>query len=104
VPHYVPGMDETRILALRALRELLDNDGPGDWDDLVACYRALRKAIAKNKPIKRKDRARIAEHLRRLGWTEFAIDAATTHTGARAGQERGRHNATEERVDWQFLT
>jgi hypothetical protein len=30
-------MDETRILALRALRELLDNDGPGDWDDLIAC-------------------------------------------------------------------
>jgi hypothetical protein len=33
---------------------------------------------------KRKDRARVAELLRRLGWTEFAIDAATTHTGARA--------------------
>jgi hypothetical protein len=76
-------MGETRILALRALRELLDNDGPDDWDELVACYRALRKAIAKNKPMKRKDRARVAEHLRRLGWTEFAIDAATTHTGAR---------------------
>jgi hypothetical protein len=54
VPYYVSGMDETRMLALRALRELLDNDDPGDWDDLVACYRALRKAIAKNKPIKRK--------------------------------------------------
>jgi hypothetical protein len=48
VPHYVPGMGERRILALRALRELLDNDGPDDWDALVACYRALRKAIAKN--------------------------------------------------------
>jgi hypothetical protein len=70
-------MDETRILALRVLRELLDNDGPDDWDELVACYRALRKAIAKNKPMKRKDRACVAEHLRRLGWTEFAIDAAT---------------------------
>jgi hypothetical protein len=32
--------------------------------------------------MKRKARARVAEHLRRLGWTEFAIDAATTHTGA----------------------
>jgi hypothetical protein len=84
VPHYGPGMDETRILALRALRELLDNDGPDDWDELIACYRAMRKAIAKNKRMKRKDRARVAEHLRRLGWTEFAIDAATTHTGARA--------------------
>jgi hypothetical protein len=82
VPYYVSGMDEIRMPALRALRELLDNDDPGDWDDLVACYRALRKAIAKNKPIKRKDRARIAEHLRRLGWTEFAIDAATTRAKA----------------------
>jgi hypothetical protein len=44
---------------------------------LVACYRALRKAIAKNKPMKRKDRARVAERLRGLGWTEFAIGAAT---------------------------
>jgi hypothetical protein len=97
-------MDETRILALRALCELLDDDGRDERDDLVACYRALRKAIAKNKPMKRKDRARVAEHLRKLGWTEFAIDAATTHTGARAGQERDRHNATEARVNWQFLT
>jgi hypothetical protein len=52
-------MDETRILALRALRELLDDDGRDDRDDLVACYRAMRKAIAKNKPMTRK--------LRRLG-------------------------------------
>jgi hypothetical protein len=71
-------MNETRMLALRTMRELLDNDGPDDWDELVACYRALRKAIAKNKPMKRKDRARIAEHLRGLGWTEFAIGAATS--------------------------
>ena len=70
-------MDETRILALRALRELLDNDGWDDRDDLVACYRALRKAIAKNRPMKRKDRARVAEHLRRLGWSEGAIGVAT---------------------------
>jgi Divergent InlB B-repeat domain len=70
-------MDETRILALRALRELLDDDGRDDRDDLVACYRALRKAIAKNKPMKRKDRARISEHPHRLGWSEGAIGAAT---------------------------
>jgi hypothetical protein len=50
-------MNETRMLALRTMRELLDNDGPDDWDELVACYRALRKAIAKNKPMKRKDSA-----------------------------------------------
>ena len=68
VPKYVPDMDETRILALRALRELLDNDGRDTRDDLVACYRALRKAIAKNRPMKRKDRARVAEHLR--SWME----------------------------------
>jgi hypothetical protein len=77
VPQYVPGMDETRILALRALRELLDDSECDDRDDLVACYRALRKAIAKNKPMKRKDRARVAERLRRLGWSEGAIGAAT---------------------------
>jgi hypothetical protein len=27
--------------------------------------------------MKRKDRTRVAEHLRGLGWTEFAIGAAT---------------------------
>jgi hypothetical protein len=70
-------MDEARILALRALRELLDDDGRDDCDDLAGCYRTLRKAIAKNKPMKRKDRARISEHLRRLGWSEGAIGAAT---------------------------
>jgi hypothetical protein len=48
-------MDETRIIALRALRELLDDAGPDDWDDLVASYRALHNAITKNKPMTRKD-------------------------------------------------
>ena len=49
-------MDETQmILALRALRELLDDAGPDDWDDLVASYRALHNAITKNKPMTRKD-------------------------------------------------
>jgi hypothetical protein len=89
-------MDEARILALRALRELLD-DGRDDWDDLVACYRALRKAIAKNKPMKRKDRARVAEHLRSLGWTEFAIGAATAQTGAYAGTGYAATNELEGR-------
>jgi hypothetical protein len=56
---------------------------PGDWDELIACYRALRKAIAKNKPMKRKDRARISEHLRRLGWSEGAIGAATNELEGR---------------------
>jgi hypothetical protein len=48
-------MDETRIIALRALRELLDDAGPDDWDDLVASYRALHNAITKNKPMTLKD-------------------------------------------------
>ena len=26
-------MNETRMLALRTMRELLDNDGPDDWDE-----------------------------------------------------------------------
>jgi hypothetical protein len=26
-------MNETRMLALRALRELVDNDGSDDWDE-----------------------------------------------------------------------
>jgi hypothetical protein len=88
VSKYVPGMDETRILALRALRELLDDDGRDDRDDLVACYRALRKAIVKNKPMMRKDRARVAAarpHPQRRGATWFqrqqgAIPAAEPST------------------------
>jgi hypothetical protein len=74
-------MDETRIIALRALRELLDDAGPDDWDDLVASYSALNNAITKKKPMTRKNRARIAEHLRRLGWRERAIGEATTICG-----------------------
>jgi len=51
------GMDETQmILALRALRELLDNGDRDDEDELVASYRALGKAIVKNKPMTGKDR------------------------------------------------
>jgi len=76
------GMDETQmILALRALRELLDNGDRDDEDELVASYRALGKAIVKNKPMTRKDRARVAEYLREAGWRERAIDAATARVG-----------------------
>jgi hypothetical protein len=39
-------MDETQDLALRALRELLDDPERNDWDDLLAANRALIKAIA----------------------------------------------------------
>ena len=46
------GMDETQmILALQALRELLNNGDRDDEDELVASYRALGKAIVKNKPM-----------------------------------------------------
>ena len=50
-------------------------------DDPVASYRALGKAIVKNKPMTRKDRARVAEYLREAGWRERAIDAATARVG-----------------------
>ena len=71
-------MDETQmILALRALRELLDNGDRDDGDELVASYRALGKAIVKNKPMTRKDRTRVAKYLREAGWRERAIGAAT---------------------------
>ena len=61
-------MDETQmILALRALRELLDN---GDRD--------------KNKPMTGKDRTRVARYLREAGWGEGAIGAATAQAGVHA--------------------
>jgi hypothetical protein len=75
------GMDETQmILALRALRELLDNGDRDDEDELVASYRALGKAIVKNKLMTRKDRTRVAKYLREAG----ARDGATPQTGIHA--------------------
>ena len=79
------GMDETQmILALQALRELLNNGDRDDEDELVASYRALGKAIVKNKPMTRKDRTRVARYLREAGWDEGAIGAATAQAGAHA--------------------
>jgi hypothetical protein len=72
---------------LRALRERFDDDGRDDWDDLAGCYRALGKAIVKNKPMTRKDRARVAKYLREAGWRERAIGAATAQTGIHAGAD-----------------
>ena len=76
------GMDETQmILALQALRELLNNGDRDDEDELVALYRALGKAILKNKPMTRKDRTRLAKYLREA--RELAIGAQTgIHAGA----------------------
>ena len=79
-------MDEIRmILAVRALRKLLDKGDRGDRDELVASYRALGEAIVENKPMTRKNRARVTEYLREAGWQEHAIGAATAQTGTHAG-------------------
>jgi hypothetical protein len=43
--HTFSGMDDTQTLAVRALRELLDDPDRDDWDKLVAASRALIKAI-----------------------------------------------------------
>jgi hypothetical protein len=53
-------MDET----LLAVRALLD-DTRDDWDELLALYGSLREAAFQNKPMTRKDRARVAEYLRK---------------------------------------
>jgi len=61
-------MDEIRmILAVRALRKLLNKGERGDGGELVATYRALGEAIVENKPMTRKNRARVAEYLREAG-------------------------------------
>jgi hypothetical protein len=70
-------MDEIRmILAVRALRKLLNKGERGDGDELVATYRALSEAIVENKPMTRKNYARVAEYLREAGW-KGPIGAAT---------------------------
>jgi hypothetical protein len=75
------GMDTGRdgvrmILAVRALRKLINKSDRGDGDELVAVYRALGEAIVENKPMTRKDRARVAEYLREAKWSEGPIGAA----------------------------
>ena len=61
-------MDEIRmILAVRVLRKLLNKSDRGDGGELVAAYRALGEAIVENKPMTRKNRARVAEYLREAG-------------------------------------
>ena len=81
-------MDEIRmILAVRALRKLLNKGERGDGDELVATYRALGEAIIENKPMTRKNRARVAEYLREAGWREGAIGAASAQTGFHAGAD-----------------
>ena len=47
-----------------------------DWDELVASYRALGEAIVENKPMTRKNRARVTEYLREAGWSKGPSGAA----------------------------
>jgi hypothetical protein len=74
-------MDETQTLAVRALRELLDNPDRDDWDELLAANRALIEAIVENKPMTPKNTRIVAEYLREAGWGEGAIGAATAQVG-----------------------
>jgi hypothetical protein len=80
-------MDETQNLAVRALRELLDNPERDDWDDLLAANRALIKAIETGESMTRKDARIVAEYLREAGWRERAIGAATAQADAHAGTD-----------------
>jgi hypothetical protein len=57
-------MDETQTLAVRALRDLLDNPDRGDWDELLAANRALIKAIETGEPMTRNNARIAAEYLR----------------------------------------
>ena len=75
-------MDETQILAVLALRELLDDPDRDDWDELVAANRTLIKAIETGEPMTRRNVRIIAEYLREAGWQEHAIGAATAQAGA----------------------
>jgi hypothetical protein len=77
-------MDETQSLALRALRELLDDPDRDDWDELLAANRELIKAIAKNKPMTRNNARIVSEYLREAGWGEGAIGAATARAATQA--------------------
>ena len=83
-----PGMYETQILAARALRDLLDKPDRNDWNELLASVRVLQNAIATGKPLTRKDRAGVAKYLRRLGWNEAAICAATAAWPSRSRRRR----------------
>jgi hypothetical protein len=74
-------MDETQDLALRALRELLDDPERNDWDDLLAANRALIKAIETGEPMTRRNARIVAEYLREAGWRERAIGTATAQAG-----------------------
>jgi hypothetical protein len=48
-------MAEKRTLAVRALRQLLDDADRTDWDELIAANRSLLNAMATGKPMMQKD-------------------------------------------------
>ena len=50
-------MDETQILAVLALRELLDDPDRNDWDELASANRALIQAIETGEPMTRRNAA-----------------------------------------------
>ena len=77
-------MDETQILAVLALRELLDDPDRDDWDELVAANRTLVKAIETGEPMTRRNVSIVAEYLREAGWQEYAIRSATAQARAPA--------------------
>jgi hypothetical protein len=77
-------MDETQILAVLALRELLDDPDRNDWDELVAATRTLIQAIETDEPMTRRNARIVAEYLREAGWQEFAIRSATAQAGVHA--------------------
>ena len=81
-------MYETQILAARALPDLLDNPDRTDRNEVLALVRVLQNAIATGKAVTRKDHAGIAKYLRRLGWNETAIGAATTAWPSRSRRRR----------------
>jgi hypothetical protein len=91
-------MDETQmILALRALRELLDNPERDDWDEVLAANCALIKAIETVEPMTRRNARIVAEYLREAGWRERAIGAATAQADAHAGTGYAAANELEGR-------
>jgi len=52
---------------VRTLRKLLNKGERSDGGELIATYRALSEAIVENKPMTRKNHARVAEYLREAG-------------------------------------
>jgi hypothetical protein len=94
-------MDETQILALQALRELLDNPTRDDWDKLVAASRTLIQAIETGQSARRLadvimiDRnaaaaAEIATLRHKLMAAEARIRRWRTRTTRSSGSRRGR--------------